>query len=107
MDSSGGHRTTDNESKHEDGAAKIGSNENEEAVFCSVKADEVPPVPDNKFLKRRVATEPSATTNDRSKRDVTSDGGSGDRDHRRSDRSRYNNEQEARSGRSNRDAKGK
>ena len=26
----------------------------DEEVYCTVKPDEVPPVPDNKFLKRRV-----------------------------------------------------
>ena len=33
----------------------------EEDVFCTVKTGEVPPVPENKFLYRKVETEKAAT----------------------------------------------
>ena len=34
---------------------KIGQEEDEE-IFCSIKPEEVPPIPDNKFLARNVQT---------------------------------------------------
>ena len=52
-----------NLSKEEGEMEKYESGNEGEDIFCSIKADEVPPVPENKFLMRG-NQKPAATTND-------------------------------------------